>query len=273
MSLYPKAPDLIQLGNALSKPEAEKTLAIHFTPRSGSSRVTEILSQTNRLGRANELFNPHFMPEMATKFDAPDLEAYIAVARRRLRKGEVFSFEITAFQLEKIFGSTILFDTFFAGVPTIWLIREDIVLQAVSLTKMITLKMAHSTEPGFDPEARMAFDPDAIKRWLAHILKAEELTEAYFADYGVSPLRLSYEQTLAVTPLQLASVIAEHAGTTLESGTTFDLNHRKIGNDESQEFADAFRQRNPDFMARITAERASRLEQVKDLGLLARAER
>lgn len=187
MSLYPMHSDRAQLDSIMQKPEAPKTLAIHFTPRSGSSRLTEILRQTNRLGRANELFNPNFLPEMATKFQAPDLETYIAVARRRLRHGEVFSFEITAYQLEKVFGSTMVYDAFFEHVPTIWLIREDIVQQAVSLTKMITLNMAHSTEPGFDAAARMDYDAAAIQRWLRHILKAEQLTEAYFAASGVPP--------------------------------------------------------------------------------------
>jgi len=253
------------LDRVMAKPAAPKTLAIHFTPRSGSSRLTEILRQTNCLGRANELFNPNFLPNIAAKFQAPDLATYIALARRRLRHGDVFSFEITAFQLDSIFGSPSEYNDFFKDALTIWLIREDIVLQAVSLTKMVTLKMAHSTQPDFDPDVRMTYDAAALKRWLLHIRRAEQLSEAYFETFGIAPLRLSYEQTVKVTPFALANMIARYCGTTLDIAPEFDLNHRKIGNDESQQFAERFRSDEAAFVAEICNERAPMLARIQTL--------
>lgn len=47
------------------RPAAHLDYVIHFTPRSGSSRLTEILAATKCLSAANEAFNPTFVPRMA----------------------------------------------------------------------------------------------------------------------------------------------------------------------------------------------------------------
>ena len=77
------AADPAAWAEALARPEAPHRFAIHFTPRSGSTRLTAILARTGRLGHANEIFNPRFMATIARSWKVADLETYIALALRR----------------------------------------------------------------------------------------------------------------------------------------------------------------------------------------------
>lgn len=53
----------------LRRPAAARTYGIIFTPRSGSSRLTDIASEWPVLGQPNECFNPGFIEEMARKLN------------------------------------------------------------------------------------------------------------------------------------------------------------------------------------------------------------
>ena len=44
---------------------AQTNYVIYFTPRSGSSWLTDVLQQTGQLGAAPEAFNPNFVPAIA----------------------------------------------------------------------------------------------------------------------------------------------------------------------------------------------------------------
>ena len=76
-------------------PRAERSYVIHFTPRSGSSWLTDVLGQTNVFGLPDEYFNPSFIPRNATAFGATNLDEYIEVLHRRRgakAKGGIFGF-------------------------------------------------------------------------------------------------------------------------------------------------------------------------------------
>lgn len=228
---------------------------IYFTPRSGSSWLTDLATRSGFLGGARECFNPQFMGEMAQFLGARTMDEYIEVIRRRFCNRGTFSFEITLFQLREVFGSTDAFMERFGRYVPFWLIREDIVLQAVSLWKKEVTGIAHSvgsTPLGrADADANLAYDADGISRWLKHIVALERLTEAHFATHQIAPVRMSYEQMMAAGPQQTRAFMARSLGRRLLPPKHGDPRHERIATDLNTHFAEQFQHENPTICAEV----------------------
>jgi LPS sulfotransferase NodH len=261
----------------LEKALASLRYVIHFTPRSGSSWLTDIIAATKRLSAASEAFNPNFIPGIAQSINATDLDSYVQMLQRVFNTRGVYGVEVTSHQIKAVFGDYAAFHAVFGNAPCFWLIRQDIVAQAVSLAKMITTKVGHTV--GSDLKARQeadlafSYDSAQIKQWLGHIRAAEVRSETWFSDYGLSPLRMSYEATTRLTPLQMVNVIARHIGVADIEPMTFLTQHSKLGTDQNASFARRFRDENADYLAEIEAQRAPMLaklhpidDMVADLG-------
>ncbi len=254
-----------------AKKPADTTLVIHFTPRSGSSWLSSILESTNRLGIGLELFNPNFVPNIARHYGARSLAEYVDMARHFSARGGVLSFEITSHQLAAVFEHpTDFFDTY-AGCPSYWLIREDIVSQAVSLSKMVQTKISHApqaqTPARQAADAAFAYDGQDILKWLKHILAAERRSEQYFKDYGIAPFRMSYEGMIQNGAHGVLSRIAKAAGLpALPDGLEIKSAHEKIATPKNDEFSERFRQQHRRFLSDVGAERAQWIDKArKDL--------
>ena len=247
--------DVAKHAHILAKPAATKTIVIFFTPRSGSSWLTDILAQTKVLGRANELFNPNFLPKSSAALQADTLDAYIEAARRQLNVGGVFSFEVTMHQLRAVFDSEDDFHDRFRNSTFVWLTRRDIVAQAVSLAKMVETKVAHSPYVTDDElisaEEKFEYSDSGVKRWIEHILHAEKGTEAYFRKHNVTPLRLVYESMVDEGAPTIAEKIASEAGVHLNLKAPISETHQKIATSLNAEFAQRFRRRHPFFLRGI----------------------
>jgi trehalose 2-sulfotransferase len=254
------------------RPAAKRMCVIYFTPRSGSSWLTSILAATGQLGAGNEALNPDFIPDIAQAIDAPDMDSYIQMLLRQFNMGDVFSVEVTAHQIISVFENYEAFHQYFGLATCFWLIREDIVSQAVSLAKMIATKIAHSE--GTDESTRLlseslfTYDSESIKNWILHIRAAEMDSEAWFQDYGLEPLRMSYEQTTRMPPLKMVNVFARHLGLPDIAPMEFPVTHTKLATPQNRMFADRFRTEETRFTARIDADRApmlSRLHRIEDI--------
>ena len=249
----------------LRRPPAQKNVVIFFTPRSGSSWLTDILAQTGRFGAANELFNPNFMPSIARTLHATSLDDYVAASCRRFEQGNVFSFEITGHQMSAVFEGHDDFFTRFGSFIPIWLVREDIVAQAVSLAKMVSAGVSHSpsVNPGMVEKADLAFryDPSEIKRWLLHIRKAETITENYFAAHDIRPIRMTYETMTENGATVTAERLLDLVDSSLPMDTVFESRHVKIGTSQNDEFARKFRRQKWWFLRSIYRQRAEMRDQ------------
>lgn len=239
---------------------------IWFTARSGSSWLTDIADKTGRLSRPGECFNPDFIPQMARKMNAGTMDQFIEMLLRRRNAEGVFGCEITWHQLMRSFGSPEPFMRHFRADPCFWLIREDIVLQAVSLARKQQTKIGHSIQAdGHALEATeesFVYDVRQIRRFLGHLTRAEEETEAVFARYGLTPLRLSYERITAMGAETMVNVIAHHIGVPPIPVQPIETGHRKIGTDRNAEFAARFRAEHVRLMAKTDTARAARLAAV-----------
>lgn len=270
----PNAQPTVRLNRILEQPPADRFYTIFFTPRSGSSWLTGIIEQGDSLGCAKEVFNPNFCRVNAQKLGVSNLQDYINFVLRRDNRGGVFSCEVTAPHLNRTFPQTEAFFQLFGEHPSFWLIRQDIVAQAVSLAKMSVTKVGQSVSKSQEERAAadtiFEYDSDLLKKKIVHILKAERQTEEWITQWGLSPLRMSYEQIITLTPHQMLNVIARHAGLPDEPAVDITPRHEKLGTSRNTEFAQRFREEHADWLAPIEAERAHWVEKLDDVAGLVR---
>jgi LPS sulfotransferase NodH len=237
-----------------------KVYSILFTPRSGSSWLTSILTKTRSMGTPGEWFNPALMPSSTRSKGARNLDQFIEAISRHEAYGNIFGFEITYHQLKAVFRSEMDFMSRFQDALFFWLTREDIVAQGVSLDKMVRTKVSHAAynDVGEIEHSDSSYDYDArcIQKWIRHIHEAEIGTEKMIAEFGLSPVRLSYEAITSAGAQDTVSLFAEKLG--LDNFVSRDIpsEHRKIGTSKNDEFSERFRSENQEFMDKINSERA-----------------
>lgn len=243
-----------------------QTYAILFTPRSGSSWLTSVLSQTRAMGTPAEWFNPQLMPSSSRAKGARDLDQFIEAISRHEIHGGIFGFEATYHQIIAVFGDKARFTSRFRESAFFWLIRKDIVAQGVSLDKMMQTKVSHAansdTAEIAKSDAAYRYDPRGIRHWITHIHAAETGTEKMIAEFGLTPACLSYEWITASGAGQVVGFFARHLGLNVPEPTEITSPHRKIGTSKNSEFAERFRAENRDFLESIQEQRAGMLSRL-----------
>lgn len=246
------------------KPVPPRTFGILFTPRSGSSWLTDVLTRTGLLGKPQEWFNPNFVPGIARALNARDAESYMEMLRRKQKRGGHFSFEITLYQMRRTFGGEA---AFMALLPEktrfFYLARQDMVAQAVSLAKAVKTEVFHAAQSSGEEiaaaDAAFAYDARDIRHWLEHIFELEKRTEAFIAGLDRPVERLTYEEITgagaeATARRFLVSLRpAKGASVPLPEMRT---GHRKIGSGRNEDYAARFRAEHPALIDEIAAFRA-----------------
>ena len=261
--------DPVRHAEMMKRPSARINYVIYFTPRSGSSWLTDVLVQTKRMSLANEAFNPSFIPKIAQSVNASNLDQYVNALKRRHNNHGVYGFQITWHQLNAVFPNHDDFIDCFGTEPAVWLIRRDIVAQAVSLAKMVTTKVTHSPHVTKQDRAAadlaFAYDQSLIKHWLAHILAAERGSEVLFAQRDINPLRISYEDMMSVEAEQVAKIIMHHVGATPLPDVEFQTAHEKLATTQNQDYAARFRTDCAAYLDDVEQERAEWLGKIVSL--------
>lgn len=245
-----------------------KTYSILFTPRSGSSWLTSILTKTKAMGTPSEWFNPSLMPSSTRSKGARDLDQFIEAISRHEIHGKIFGFEITHHQIGAVFGSNENFMLRFHGATFFWLIRKDIVAQGVSLDKMVQTKVSHAANNNNDEiessDSLYSYNSDRIRKWIRHIHAAEVATEKMIADFNLSPIRLSYEGITSAGSENVVKIFASELGVSIPTLQDTPSEHRKIGTSKNDEFSDRFRIENQDFVEKLEENRADIISYLKD---------
>ncbi len=254
----------------LAMPAPERRYAMFFTPRSGSSRLTELADQTKVLGRPGEIFNPALLPKIAGHYGAKNMGDYVDLLSRARNHGGTFGCQITYSQILSRFRTGHRFLVATDPTHVMWLCREDIVAQAVSISRMRQTRLGHATAATAaieaDAEALFVYDPRAIRRIIRFLRWMETRTEALFHRKGLQPLRLSYEQCIAHPPTTVLAAMAGHLGVDLDPDVEIVEKHRKLSGSKGRSFAEQFRAENADFVARVERQRAPMLARLTDLG-------
>ena len=244
--------------------------AMHFTPRSGSSWVGDIATRTGKLGNPGEPFNLPHVEVVAARLNATDLDSYIDKPSRVRNTGGIFGFQLTYGHIATTFGGPAAYMRHFRNDPTFWLIREDIVGQAVSLSKKAQTRIGHTIHQraAADRDAGFDYDTTSIIRFLTHLELYEQGTERLFAKFGLDPLRLSYERMTQLKPIEVAQVIARHVGRPDLTFDEIESEHAKLGTSLNSEFAERFRAEHPELVAKIEDKRHHILKRLQPLDAL-----
>lgn len=254
------------LAKIARKPLPDKRYLIFFTPRSGSSRLGDLIDKTGYLRDPGEPFNPAFVPTMAQKFDAPDIETYVSNLMRLRNTNNVFGAEATFRQIQCVFGSMEEMLRLVQPTSCIWLIREDLVAQAVSLSRHKQTRVGHSPAVDLAAQARaeevFVYKPDDIIKALRMLFWQEARIEECLVRYGLDALRLSYETTTRAREQDVVALICGHIGVEIPDLSVAHSPHTKLRGTKGRAFAERFRNEHPDLLARIDERRAERISKL-----------
>lgn len=251
-----------------NRPLPDLRHAIFFTPRSGSSYLSEVIVKTGTMGDAEEVFNPQMVHPIASAMGAKHLEQYVDKVMRARNMHGTFGAEITWPQLLMMFGGAARFLELVQPTKFLWLSRRDIVAQAVSIMAMVQSNVAHTrkaTPAEIDgADSKIDYDKRYLKSTIKRLAWSERKIEDFFEAQQVTPLRLWYEDITKQSRAELVGDIARHLeipGPEFEPKT--ESSHRKLPADKKAGFARRFRQENAGFVARVEAGRTRTMMRVE----------
>jgi trehalose 2-sulfotransferase len=178
-----------------SSTAADRCLVVIFTPRSGSTWLTRIVSATRKLGDLEEYINPEFVRGVAETMHATDQATLLAMLKRWTKsQNGVFSIEARSTDIV-LFGEGVFFESFSANTRTeiFFLWRDNIVAQGISLYRAVTTGRFHSADP---PTALPAYDAESICEWMAHIVSIENDNLLLLQRYNRHARFLRYEDVV-----------------------------------------------------------------------------
>jgi LPS sulfotransferase NodH len=197
--------------------------------------------------------------KIASALGARDLDIYVDLIQRHRCVVGTWGAKVTPEHALHVFGGIPKMMERFYGANLAWLIREDVVAQAVSRYMKALTKVAHLTNKiEREDLSHIPYDNHAIWVRIEKIIAAEREAEAQFAALGLAPIRLSYERNMAAAPEVLLARLGELVGLPPRSQEV-KSRHRKLGAQKNAEFIAMFKERNSDALEKVAQERASML--------------
>jgi LPS sulfotransferase NodH len=189
---------------------ATVTYAVCALPRSGSSLLCELLFSTGRAGAPGEFFDPAMMKRFRERWGTESFEDYLGALRaRKTGPNGVLGFKAHVFQLETAFPDHLL-EQAFPGLRYVHISRRDRLRQAISWARALqTHRWASEHEVRVrHPEV---FRRSQIDNLIAGIEERERRWEAFFTEFEITPLRVTYEELVAAPEPTVAAVL-DHIG-------------------------------------------------------------
>ncbi|WP_181820837.1 MULTISPECIES: Stf0 family sulfotransferase [Rhodobacterales] len=200
-------------------------------PRSGSTLLCDLLTQTGIAGRPNSFFRPQSMGDFANDWGIPPQtidgfdQSYIDTVRNRgAAETGCFGMRImwanmpllTA-RLSQLFRSTAddhaLLQAAFGPLKFIHLARADKVAEAVSLDIAEQSGLWHRNADGTERErtaeaAEPIYDTARIQAAYDEVTDGQRAWNAWFTQQSITPLRVSYEALAAQPAPQLRRILS-----------------------------------------------------------------
>ncbi|MEJ0018775.1 MAG: Stf0 family sulfotransferase [Acetobacteraceae bacterium] len=251
------ADEAASAGEMAATVPADRCYVVLFTPRSGSTWLTALLSATGRLGYPEEYLNPEFVTDVARALGTRDPARLIGLLqRRRKTPNGVFGIEVRAVDVA-LFGADTFFAGFAAGTLFYCLWRDNIVAQAVSLYRAVASGRFHSHEP---QAAAPPYAADAIGHWLRHVAAIENDNLALLQEHDLAARFLRYEDIVRDRRITLA-LFAEPLHANLDAvdfASAAPGEPGRIGDEWNLAAETRFRAEQPALVAAIEAARAIR---------------
>ena len=230
------------------------------TPRSGSTLLCGLLHSTGVAGRPESYFRRDDLDAYAARWAVPraadglvDKAAFVraAVAAGSTPNG-VFGARImwgtmteltdalaTAYHGDPASGLALLRQAF-GRTRFLHLRRNDTVAQAVSWARA---EQTHFWHPGEEVTAggqQPQFDRDLIGRLIDTIIAHEAAWQGWFADQGIKPYEVSYED-LAADPVGVTEAVLSFLGLALPSDRTIAVQDRQQADQLNADWIARFR--------------------------------
>jgi LPS sulfotransferase NodH len=248
--------EIAWLMDELTLPSPQKNYVIIFTARSGSSWLTNVLSETRQLGFPEEYLNPSFVRGVAKAVNSTVPEEFIAgLQRRRQSPNGVFGLEARALDIEA-FGAACFYATIGRNAVFFNLWRSNIVAQAVSLFRAVQTQQFHIKE-GEAALPPPAYETKGIGHWMIHLTRQENANLEMLQHRRCSFFNLCYEEMVKDRGRTLR-LFARELGVELLADTRAGLvepSLARISDDWNHESEMRFRAEAEKFVTRIEANR------------------
>jgi len=244
---------------------ADREFLILFVARTGSSHLAELLTSAG-VGDVREWLNPAFREGQAQFFRTTNLADYFA-AIRRARQNGVFGQKMTIWFYEEFSREARLEDHFNFAVPTVFLFRENIVEQAVSLCMAAGRNVFHNTGalPADLPD--VAYNAADIRQCVESFVNEELRLRAFVQQHGSLVRYLSYEQLASADPRRVVEAIAALVGVKSDVAKLKSA-HRKLGDDANRAHAQRFVEEHRDYVGAVGRRRQWLLDALREKPLL-----
>ncbi len=250
----------------MAMPTPDNLYTIFFTPRSGSTRVTRLIGDAKLSNHPGEFFNEYFMDQIAQRHSARSLKEYVDLIQRHRQRGGHFGFENTYKQLAIAFRTGDRFLSIVKPDHTAWLMREDIIAQAVSGSRLVQTQVPHA--PTADQatlehaEQAFVYDASQIASIIKRVMWMEARTEALIKRADLDTFRFSYEMTNKLGPERTTGLLASRIGLPVPGGQIAEL-HTKLPGTKGREFAERFRAEHPTLISKVGKRRAPLLAMIE----------
>jgi trehalose 2-sulfotransferase len=200
-------------------------LLIATTPRSGSWLLSDLLTQSGRIGAGREYFHVNYVAALSRKYGLSTsgiTAAYIdEVLRRTAGEGVVFSSKLHWLQINQLVDAlriihpelaranapaTQLIEASLPGARYLYLFRREKARQAISMFRAVRTDQWWELADAATPDGEsgraaphLAPPPDhLVIRWLERDLSNEDAEwRSYFEFFGISHYAVAYEDLVA----------------------------------------------------------------------------
>lgn len=165
---------------------------IASVPRSGSNLLCDILTQTGYAGAPLEYVGGAKISRSRERWGELSIPDYLReVMKVRTSPNGVFGIKVQFDQLKHLTSRGLVAEDLFPGLTYIRVRRGDMIRQAISLVRAGQTKQWNSLRR---PRTRPDYNAGAIYRGWQRLVKWEAGWDAFFAERGVEPLTIYYEQ-------------------------------------------------------------------------------
>jgi LPS sulfotransferase NodH len=174
-------------------------------PRSGSSLLCELLTNTELAGAPTEYFDEELMNEFRRAWGVETLDDYLAaLLAKKTSPNGVFGCKFHLHQLRATFGDADVREIF-PALRCVFISRRDHVRQAVSYARAIETNQWASDHAA--REVQPVFDREQIDRLKAQIEREEAQWQRFFERLHMTPFAVVYEDFVQSIEATVFSVI------------------------------------------------------------------
>jgi trehalose 2-sulfotransferase len=245
-------------------PISDKNYILAFTPRSGSTWLSELLGQTGALGTPQEWFSEEAVYYNAKHYHCDSVLNYVDTIRRITKTPNgVFGLKASYHHLKNMLELMTIEQLFGAQPVWFYLRRRNVIAQAISLFRSAASGYFHSfqnKQENREHYQRVEYDAEKILFWCNHILSHEQHMEELFREQRTEPVRLFYEEIVGDSlrwPLLFCNVMNVRLDALPSEPSS--LPHR-VGDEKNLEWERRFCWEHPSFVDDVAQRRTAFME-------------